>query len=393
MDSHISLSSSSPSSSAPPIARSLSLKDPKVNRQSNTPNRSRFSLNLNLLLPSPSLNKVSIPTSLESQLNGEGAEGRCRIVGITRKSRHARLAVPPSAMKYYDCSELCSSTEDEHDLVGGLSCFGSPKRKLQRTRTLSTRAYEKQPTGEETYSPAYRIQQEWRAKNEVLIRARSYSTRQLKVVTESTASSSGGCPPLPSPCEGLFESSRTTRRPLSLTIALPAPTTTGHLLSLPLDPDSRNPEEQGLPVPLPLSPLLSPALSHFETGCASTAGTEPPSPTVPSSPFRKLSFAVESSCGHYSLNEDSSCHRHKRWKSDSQSSGPCTPSTCSNQDPRLFQDIESVINYTGQKLRKTSSPPKMWAEPRIIREDFMEDELGLHSRTTVVVVDEEGGED
>ncbi|KAJ8090196.1 hypothetical protein PM082_018786 [Marasmius tenuissimus] len=372
MDSHISLSSSSPSSSAPPIARSLSLKDRKVNRQSNTPNRSRFSLNLNLLLPSPSLNKVSIPTSLESQLNGEGAEGRCRIVGITRK-RHARLAVPPSAMKYYDCSELCSSTEDEHDLVGGLSCFGSPKRKLQRTRTLSTRAYEKQPAGEEMCSPAYRIQQEWRAKNEVLIRARSYTTRQLRVVTESSGGSSGGCPPLPSPCEGLFESSRTTRRPLSLTIALPAPsTTTGYLLSLPPDPDSWNLEEQGLPVPLPLSPLLSPALSHIDTGCASAAGIEPPSPTFPPSPFRKLSATVESSCGHYSLDDDSSRHRHNRWISDSQSSDAWTPSTCSNQDLRLSQDIESVINYAGQKLRKTSSPPKTWAEPHIIREDSME---------------------
>ncbi|KAK1223382.1 hypothetical protein PQX77_013745 [Marasmius sp. AFHP31] len=274
--------------------------------------------------------------------------------------------------------------EDEHDLVGGLSCFGSPKRKSQRTRSLSTRAYEKQPAGEETCSPARRIQQEWKAKNEVLIRARtrSYSTRQqLRVITESlgSGSSSGACPPpLPSPCEGLFESSRTTSRPLSLTIALPAPTTayTGQLLSLPPDPDSRNPEEQGLPVPLPLSPLLSPALSHFDTGCAGAgAATEPPSPIVPpSSPFRTR----ESSCGHYSVDDDSWCHqsKHKRWISDSQSSDPCTASTCSNQDPRLSlsQDIESVINYAGQKLRKTSSPPKTWAEPRIIREDSVEDE-------------------
>ena len=289
--------------------------------------------------------------------------------------------------------------------VLGLSCFGAPRRRSsRRPYSLMATPSRKQPA-KQTISPAHRSQQEWRANNKQLARTSSYPPQRPRGATTTDSSrraSSASLPLLPLPCQGLFESSRTTNGPKSSTMGLPASTTGGQLLSLPFDIDSRNPEAQGLPVPLPLSPLLSPGPSQveqqYENGNGSltqilpcdiscspssttfhtalSAAGQSGSPTFPSS----VVLPNLNTLDYFTYN---------RSNSDSQSSSnPCAsslghPSTCSN--PRLSLDIECVINYAGQTLKETL-PPKTWAvdpestadsnrtTPRVfIRENSMED--------------------
>ncbi|KAL0568036.1 hypothetical protein V5O48_013957 [Marasmius crinis-equi] len=362
------------------IARSTSLKDRNsADKRKQIPERTkkrRTSLT-NLLLPSPSLSKVALPPSLEVQLVRKGCEGVPRPAGKKQKSLRNRAqekSLPSlcgverngnsQSARHSRSHGRNTRIETDDSLFQRLTSFvvrGRERQNRRRSSSLPSRP----SFAEEDPSSAARIYQEPNARRKRGPTTQRHSSKDLRIDIRGPTTRLSS-PPLPSPCAGLFESSsRPTRPTLTLTCTSHTHSSTGsthrQLLALPFNPESQDPDVQGLPVPLPLSPLLSPLAGHSNTD------TSPCDHPLPPSPITSLCHSQYSQVPASNINPTTPpCYEshssyvppfHSRSGSDSSSPSLTTVSTYSH--PHTPLDIESVISLTGCKL-KSSINPKMW---------------------------------